>query len=111
MSNSSGKNSAIAASRISNSGAQFPIGNYILDFVCLERRVILELDGGQHGEPGQEDYDSKRDAWLRSQGFNMLRFWNHQVMSEWEVIEDTLWEELHRSPSSPTPLPRRGEGE
>jgi very-short-patch-repair endonuclease len=89
---------------------QFPLGNYIVDFICLERRLILELDGGQHGEPAQEDYDARRDAWLRSQGFKMLRFWNHQVNTEWEVIEDTLWEELQRTPSPPTPLPRRGEG-
>ena len=73
---------------------QFPLGNSIVDFVCLERRLILELDGGQHGESEQTRYDAARDAWLRSQGFKMLRFWNHQVISEWEMVEDTLWNEL-----------------
>ena len=73
---------------------QFPLGSYIVDFVCLERRLILELDGGQHGESVQTRYDAARDAWLRSQGFKMLRFWNHQVMSEWEMVEDTVWNEL-----------------
>jgi very-short-patch-repair endonuclease len=70
----------------------------------------LELDGGQHGESDQTRYDAARDAWLRSQGFKVLRFWNHQVMSEWEIIADPLWDKLQRLPSPPTPLPRRGEG-
>jgi very-short-patch-repair endonuclease len=61
---------------------QFPLGNYFVDFVCLERRLILELDGGQHGESVQTRYDVARDAWLRSQGFWILRFWNHQVIPE-----------------------------
>jgi very-short-patch-repair endonuclease len=86
---------------------QFPLGNYIVDFICLERRVILKLEGGQHGEPDQTLYDAARDAWLRSQGFKVWRFWNHHVMSEWEMIADTLWDELQRSPSPPTPLSPR----
>ena len=49
-----------------------------------------------------------RDGWLRSQGFKVLRFWNHQVMPEWEMIADTLWDELQRS-SHPQPLSRGGE--
>jgi adenine-specific DNA-methyltransferase len=89
---------------------QFPLGNYIVDFVCLERRLILELDGGQHGEPDQTRYDAARDAWLHSQGFKVLRFWNHQVMSEWEMIVDTLWDELQRSPLTPNPSPAAGRG-
>ena len=87
---------------------QFPLGDYIVDFVCLERRLILELDGGQHGESAQENYDAARDAWLRSQGFKILRFWNHQVMSEWQMVEDTLWNELE-CPPHPQPLSRGGE--
>ncbi len=44
---------------------QVSLGTYIVDFVCLERRLILELDGGQHGESEQSRYDAARDAWLR----------------------------------------------
>ena len=51
---------------------QQPIGNYIVDFVCLESRLIVELDGGQHME--QSDYDSDRDNWLRAQGFIVCDF-------------------------------------
>ncbi len=57
---------------------QQPIGNYIADFVCFEKRVIVELDGGQHAIEGK---DNKRDKWLTSQGFKVLRFWNHEALT------------------------------
>ena len=53
---------------------QMPLGKYIVDFVRLDRRVIVELDGGQHNEEKQETYDGRRDAWLRAEGFEVLRF-------------------------------------
>lgn len=57
-------------------GAKFkrqkPIGPYIVDFVCLERNLVIELDGGQHAN--QREYDQRRDVWLRGQGFRILRF-------------------------------------
>lgn len=57
---------------------QQPLGLYIVDFICLEKRLIVEVDGGQHNE--QTGCDSKRDTWLLAQGFHILRFWNHQVL-------------------------------
>lgn len=57
---------------------QQPVGPYIVDFVCLEKRLIVELVGGQHAE--RANYDGDRDAWLRDQGFVVLRFWNNDVM-------------------------------
>jgi very-short-patch-repair endonuclease len=97
---------------------QVPLGNYIVDFVCLDRRVIVELDGGQHNEASHKKYDARRDAWLRNQGFEVLRFWNTDVFLEWEGMADAIWRALHRRPSRrpqsppspPTPLPRWGEG-
>jgi very-short-patch-repair endonuclease len=56
---------------------QEPIGNYVVDFVCFESYVIIEVDGGQHAA---SEKDSVRDAWFRSQGFKVLRFWNHDVL-------------------------------
>ena len=56
---------------------QSPIGPYIVDFVCFEAQLIVECDGGQHAESG---YDARRDAWLRSQGFTVLRFWNGEIL-------------------------------
>lgn len=73
---------------------QQPIGRYIVDFVCFERRLIIEVDGGQHSE--QIDYDSERDAWLETQGFRMLRFWNNQVMNELEAVESIIMKALEQ---------------
>ncbi len=65
---------------------QQPIGSYIVDFVCLEKKVIVELDGGQHAE--QVTSDAERTAWLEAQGFRVLRLWNHEVLGDiWAVME------------------------
>jgi very-short-patch-repair endonuclease len=66
---------------------QFPLGDFIVDFVCLERRVIVECDGSQHAENSR---DEARDVWLRSQGFAIARFWNHEVLSERANVVDTV---------------------
>src|SRR5712691_13269379 len=59
---------------------QQPIGPYIVDFVCLETRLIIELDGGQHST--QTASDTERSAWLKMQGLRVLRFWNHEVLQD-----------------------------
>jgi len=74
---------------------QVPIGRYIVDSVCLSRRLVIELDGGQHNAPDHRSADERRDAWVRSCGFRVLRFWNHQVLEDWEAIEEHLWRALH----------------
>jgi very-short-patch-repair endonuclease len=73
---------------------QRPIGNYVCDFVCLSESVVIELDGSQHIE--QADYDSRRDAFLRSNGFRVLRFWNGDVMQRLETVLETIHEALYR---------------
>ena len=81
---------------------QQPLGNYIVDFVCLEKRLIVELDGGQHAE--QSDYDAKRDTWLSEQGFTVLRIWNNDVLNNFEGVTETIVETLKDSPFlSPSP--------
>ena len=70
---------------------QHPLGKYTVDFVCLERRLIVELDGGQHGEAGQMEHDRERDQWLKGDGFRVLRFWNHQVFEEWDDVAEEIW--------------------
>ena len=67
---------------------QQPIGKYIVDFVCFEKRLVVEVDGGQHSE--QIDYDLKRSAWLEKQGFRVLRFWDNQVLKEIEGIKEMI---------------------
>ena len=63
---------------------QAPIGRYIVDFVCFELRLVIELDGGQHAE--RTKYESDRTAWLRGQGFRVLRFWNTDVLNNLEGV-------------------------
>jgi len=87
---------------------QFPVGRYVVDFVCLEARLIIEIDGGQHSESRQ---DSIRDAWLRSQGFEVLRFWNNDVLSNFDGVLESIANTLStRLPPSLT-LPRKGGGD
>lgn len=57
---------------------QATIGSYIVDFVCLARKLVIELDGSQHAE---SDRDARRDAWFRARGFEVLRFWNNEVLA------------------------------
>jgi very-short-patch-repair endonuclease len=66
---------------------QFPIGDYIVDFVCLDHRIIVECDGSQHADNPR---DAERDAWLNAQGFSIARFWNHEVLSERVNVLDTI---------------------
>ncbi|MDD5181278.1 MAG: endonuclease domain-containing protein [Gallionellaceae bacterium] len=85
---------------------QKPIGRYIVDFVCLECRLIIEIDGGQHTE--QTEYDQTRDAWLRSEGYTVLRFWNNEVLQQMEGVLERI--RIAAFPSPLAPLPQVGEG-
>jgi len=69
---------------------QAPIGKYIVDFVCFSKKLVIEIDGGQHATL-TKDYDKIRDNWLRGQGFTVLRFWNNEVLKNREgVVEEIL---------------------
>jgi very-short-patch-repair endonuclease len=85
---------------------QLPIDHYIVDFVCLRRRLIVEADGGQHSESTE---DARRNAYLQAQGFRILRFWNNDIFNNEDGVLTRILEALER-PLSPTPLPQRGEG-
>jgi len=86
---------------------QFPIGQYIVDFICLERRLIVEVDGGHHSE--QLESDAIRAQWLERQGFRLLRFWNNEVQSNLPGVKESIYNALRQLPPTPT-LPARGEG-
>jgi very-short-patch-repair endonuclease len=79
---------------------QFPISDYVVDFICLEKKVIIELDGGQHRE--NQTVDERRTAVLARSGFRVLRFWNDDVLKR---VEEVLTEILRASEAPP------GEGE
>ena len=67
---------------------QHPIGRYIVDFVCLEKRLILEIDGGQHAI--EKEKDIERDNWLKAEGYSTLRFWNNEVLTNLEGVFETI---------------------
>ena len=71
---------------------QQPIGNYIVDFVCFEKRLVIELDGGQHAE--QVDRDAARTQWLEAQGFKVIRFWNNAVLQNLDGVWDLITRHL-----------------
>jgi len=66
---------------------QMPIGKYVADFVCLEARLIVEIDGSQHAE---SDSDRVRHAELKARGFRVLRFWNDDVLKDLNAVCDTI---------------------
>lgn len=89
---------------------QHPVGSYVVDFACLSRRLIIELDGGQHAVAA--DRDRRRSRWLESQGFRVIRFWNTEVLENSEGVLDAIQEQLGSGPSpSPGPSPLGGEGQ
>ena len=67
---------------------QHPIGSYIADFVCIEKRLIVELDGAQHMK--QESYDAERETFLSTKGYRVLRFWNVDVLTNMEGVIATV---------------------
>jgi very-short-patch-repair endonuclease len=63
---------------------QFPIGPYVADFCCVERKLVVELDGGQH--VSQQVYDDEREEFIETQGFRVIRFWNDVVLRETDSV-------------------------
>ena len=88
---------------------QFPLGEYIVDFICLEKKLIIEVDGGQHSD--LSDYETERNQWLEKQNFQILRFWNNQVLNEIEsvveIILNILTPHLYPPPQGGRKLPRK----
>ena len=84
---------------------QQPLGRYIVDFVCLEKRVVVEVDGGQHAQ--EAILDAERDGWLRDQGFIVLRFWNHDVLRNIDAVKELVYKTLQSTPYL-SPPPQRG---
>jgi len=88
------------------------IGRYIVDFASFQRRLVVEVDGGQHAD---SEVDLRRTRWLEDQGFRVLRFWNNEVLSNTDGVLDAIMLAC-TDPSPGTPLrgappsPTRGEG-
>jgi len=92
---------------------QHPLGDYVLDFACPERKVAVELDGGGHAQPAEVAADAARDSWLKSVGWRVLRFWNHEVLLEEEAVLEAILAALRDADEAPHPAlspALRGEG-
>lgn len=79
---------------------QHPMGPYVLDFVCLEEKMVIEVDGGQHAADVVSD--ANRTFWLKKNGFKVIRFWNHEVLKNLEAVIRVI--RLSLSGSNDTPL-------
>jgi very-short-patch-repair endonuclease len=81
---------------------QHPIGPFIVDFCCVERGLIVELDGSQHSE--KNDVDERRKRFLEGLGYRVLRFWNNDLLANLDGVLETINEALEEGPH-PRPLP------
>ena len=92
---------------------QVPIGLYVADFACMERKLLVEVDGGQHAESAS---DVARTKWLEDRGFRILRFWNNEVLNETNAVLEIILAAVIAAGPSPgapdgaPPSPRWGEG-
>ncbi len=76
---------------------QQPLGRYIVDFVCFDKKLIVEIDGGHHAT--QRDKDLQREQWLQNEGFEVVRFWNNDIFENIEGVLETIMKKL----STPSP--------
>ena len=65
---------------------QVPRGPFVVDFACLRKKLVVELDGGQHSDPVQSAHDRERSVWLAAEGYCVLRFWNHEVLTNMDGV-------------------------
>ena len=91
---------------------QYPIAPYIADFICVEKRLIVEIDGGQHAT--MTEIDNTRTEFLNARGYRVLRFWNNEVLQQLDAVLAKILDSLthpHSDPHPhPNPLPQAGEG-
>ncbi|WP_266170563.1 endonuclease domain-containing protein [Dyella subtropica] len=80
---------------------QYPLAGYIVDFVCISARLIVELDGGQHLDA--QAYDAERTTKLGRLGYRVRRFWNDDVLLRTDEVLEEIWRELERLSQGPTP--------
>jgi len=79
---------------------QVPIGRFIVDFFCPAHRLIIELDGGQHGADEALGYDTQRSAWLAANGYRVLRFWNRELLTNIDGVLTAILEATGHYPDT-----------
>ena len=87
---------------------QQPIGSYIVDFLCCEARLVVELDGDQHALPENLEKDRMRTAFLEASGYRVLRFWNLDLIENFDGVIDRIFSEVRAG--GEIPLTRLGAG-
>jgi very-short-patch-repair endonuclease len=84
---------------------QVPIGPYVADFACMAARLVIEVDGSQHGETAAEARDEMRTQWLEREGYRVLRFWNNELTENMQGVLEAVHAALYGSrDSEPAPL-------
>jgi very-short-patch-repair endonuclease len=89
---------------------QQPVGIYVVDFISFEEKLIIEIDGGQHNQEKKIEEDEQRTRWLESEGFNVIRFWNNDVLLNVGGVLETIMEVLESNSHPHLASPIKGEG-
>lgn len=76
---------------------QMPVGPYVVDFICLEQGLVIEVDGSQHRTQANQIHDKARAAYLNQQGFRVIRVWNNDVLGRLNSVLDFILLSLHQS--------------
>ena len=84
---------------------QHRVAGYTLDFYCAQRRLAIELDGGQHADPAAVHYDAQRTKRMSEIGVRVLRFWDHDVLKDPQVVAEEIYRHLDAEEPSPRPSP------
>ena len=84
---------------------QVPLGPYVADFACMAARLVIEIDGSQHGDEPNQARDKMRTRWLESEGYRVIRFWNNDIARNAEGVLDVVYAALYGSrDTEPRPL-------
>ena len=76
---------------------QVELKSYVVDFCCLKERLVIELDGGHHGETENVERDRERQSWLELEGYRVIRFWNSELASDLDAVLERIYVELYGS--------------
>lgn len=73
---------------------QFPVHGFVADFCCPEKKLVIELDGDQHADPGDREYDRQRTATLQQWGYRVIRFWNTEIVENLDGVMEEIFKNL-----------------